>query len=404
MATPNVKEIPLTDVKIGMCLAESVKNKSGEEIYKAHFYFTSREQIINLLDNGIKAVKVDLQLSLAEYSEKPATGRRSRIIEKELSESETRFARVAELLPEIKEVFDSSEKVVQECMLAVRYGGALDKKSIARESKKILQIIQMDPQISFALLDLKNFDEYTYIHSINVAVLSLAFAIALKYPDERLLSLAQGSILHDIGKAKIPVEILNKPNALNEKEIKIMQTHPVLGVQAIQNDKFADEIVEEIVYYHHENFDGSGYPKRFSGGQMKRYASIVSIADFYDALTAKRVYKEPIVPHEAMKSIYKESGIKFDPRIVHHFIRTVGIYPIGSLVELSDGRIATVISFSNERLLEPTVRVLFYKKFPQRKSNDIISLTGSGLYIKGIYKDVDLRTIDIFNPDKKANP
>jgi len=401
--SPSIKEIPLTDVKIGMCLAEPAKNRSGEEIYKAHFYFTSREQIINLLDNGIKTVKVDLLMSLNNYTDKPTTVKKPTIVAKDL-DPEARFSYIAEILPEIKELFNKSEKVVRECMLAVRYGGALDKHSIREESKKILQMIQLDPQISFALLDLKNFDEYTYIHSVNVAVLSLAFALALRYPEEKLLSLAQGSILHDIGKAKIPLDILNKPDALNEKEIKIIQQHPVFGVQVVQNDRFVDDIVEEIIHYHHENYNGTGYPKHFSGSQMKRYASIVSIADFYDALTSKRVYKEKIDPHEAMKSIYRESGVKFDPRIVHHFIRVVGIYPIGSMVELSDGRVATVISFSSDRLLEPTVRILFHKKFPHRKSShDIISLVGSGLYIKNIYKDADIKTIDVFLPDKKVD-
>jgi putative nucleotidyltransferase with HDIG domain len=221
-------------------------------------------------------------------------------------------------------------------------------------------------------------------------VLSIAFASHIKFPPERLLSLGQGSILHDIGKAKVPLDILNKPDRLTESEFSVIKQHPNYGVEVVTRDNIDDEIIKEVILHHHEDFDGSGYPDRIGGQEMKKYASIVAVADFYDALTSKRVYKEVITPPDAIKMIFNLSGKKFDPRVVNHFVKTVGIYPVGSLVELNDHRIASVVSFSKNDLLKPVVKVLNTDK------QEIISLADSKLYIIDVCKGTDRKTMDIF--------
>ena len=387
-----IRAIPLNEVKIGMCLAEPTFDKSGAEIYKSNFYFTSREQIVNLLDKGVKTVKINFSLSLIDESNKKFKP----LIQKIEADPIKRFDRMKEFLPEVQELFKDTEKVVQDIMDSVRFGNALNKKSIKDQSANIVKIVQEDPQIAFTLLDLKNFDDYTYIHSVNVAVLSIAIALHLRFPEDKIQSIAQGSILHDIGKAKIPLDIINKPGKLTDDELKVIQRHPIIGSQIVRKDKINDNIIEEIIHYHHENYDGSGYPSKQQGVQMSRYASIVSIADYYDALTTKRPYKEILEPSEAIKNIYALTGTKFDPRVIHHFIRIVGVYPIGSMVELSDGRIATVISFTPDNLLKPVVKTLFNKKRPNTKTEEIIALTESQLFIKDVYKGKSIKALDVF--------
>ena len=387
-----IRNVALNEVKIGMCLAEPVCDQSGKEIYKNNFYFTSREQIVNLLDNGIKTVKINFALSLIDESNKKYTP----AIQKIELDPVKRFEKMKDLIPDVKALFDSTDKTIQEIMESARFGNTLNKKEIKDQSAKIVKIVQEDHQTAFTLLNLKNFDDYTYIHSVNVAVLSVAIAMHLKFPEDKIQSIAQGSILHDIGKAKVPLEIINKTGKLTDEELKVIQRHPVIGSQIIRKDKITDNIIEEIIHYHHENYDGTGYPNHTQGVQMSRFASIVSIADYYDALTTKRPYKEIFEPPEAIKNIYSVSGTKFDPRVVHHFIRIIGVYPIGSMVELSDGRIATVISFTPDNLLKPVVKTLFNKKRPNAKLEEIIALTDSPLYIKGVYKGKPMRVIDFF--------
>ena len=388
-----IRTVSLNEVKIGMCLAEPALDKTGKEIYKSNFYFTSRDQIINLLDNGIKTVKINFSLSLIDESNK----KYAPSVQKIEVDPIKRFDNMKDLIPEVKELFDATETIIKDIMDSARLGNTLNKKGIKDQSSKIVKLVQQDHQTAFALLDLKNFDDYTYVHSVNVAVLSVAIAMHLKFPEDKIISIAQGSILHDIGKAKIPLDIINKTGKLTEEELKVIQRHPVLGSQIVRKDKFTDSIIEEIIHYHHENFDGTGYPSKQQGVQMSRYASIVSIADYYDALTTKRPYKDIFEPSEAIKNIYSVSGTKFDPRVIHHFIRIVGVYPVGSMVELSDGRIGTVIAFTPDNLLKPVVKTLYNKKRPNTKVEEIVALADSSLSIKSVFKGKNVKSLEVFS-------
>jgi len=392
-----IKVIPLNDVKLGMCLAESVTDSANQVIYKKNFYFTSRDQIIQLLDHGVKTVKINLGLSIVEDRSKKEQQEIENKVKKELENPERRFKKMTNNIIETKEIYDHGEKVVEDVMTSVRFGKALDQKAVREETMRIFKDIQNDPMVSLALLDLKNFDEYTFIHSINVAVLSIALAHHIRFADERVTSVGQGSILHDVGKAKIPINILNKPDKLNDTEFRIMRKHPNFGVDVLVQENMDNDIVKEIILHHHEDFDGTGYPNRIGGTDMKRYASIVSIADFYDALTTQRVYKPALAPPEAIQMIFSLSGTKFDPRVVNHFIKVVGIYPVGSIVELSDHRIASVIAFSRESLLQPIVKTFFHKDTPKILNVEVISLVHSELYILGIYNDYIIKSTEIFS-------
>jgi len=391
-----IKTIPLKDVKIGMCLASSVITSADAEVYPAHFYFTSREQIVRLLDAGIKNVSVDFGLSIVDERDPKEQARVQSLVKKELENPEKRYEKMVESIGETKEIYDRGEKVVEDLMQSARFGNALNRKAIKEETAKLVKNVLKDPLVALTLLDLKNFNEYTYIHSVNVAVLSVAFALNVKFPEERMSYIGQGSILHDIGKARIPTEILNKPDKLSEFEFNIMQKHPILGVQLVEKDNIKNDVINEIILHHHEDYDGSGYPYKIGGPDMKRYASIVAIADFYDALTTERPYKAAMPPPEAIKIIFGLSGTKFDPRVVNHFVKTVGIYPIGSIVELNDGSIASVIAFSKENLLRPIVKILFDNKKQKLTEDSIISLVHSDLYVVGVYADFTTKTLDLF--------
>jgi putative nucleotidyltransferase with HDIG domain len=381
-------------------------DRNGNVLYKENFYFTSREQVINLLDHGIKSVKINLALSLVGTEQKPektstlkGSTPKKATAEKKVEPAKfdpiKRYEQLKASIAEVKEFYDEGEKLVANLMDSARFGKSLDKKSIQNHSGKILKNVQRDPQLAFALLSLKNYDQYTHVHSLNVAVLSVAFALHLRFSPEHLLSIAKGGILHDIGKAKLPQAIINKSGALDETEKRIIQKHPGLGVQVLQHDHIRDAIMEEIILSHHESYDGSGYPNRYQGNQVKRFASIVSVSDFYDALTTKRSYKSMLDPPEAMQIVYAQSGKKFDPRIINHFIKIVGIYPIGSMVELSDGRIAMVISFSYDQLLTPVVKTMFYKGNINRIDKEIISLSDSNIHITGVYKGGNHTMLDV---------
>ena len=188
------------------------------------------------------------------------------------------------------------------------------------------------------LANLKSLDDYMYRHSVNVAIFSVAFGQYLGLEDEELRLIGIAALFHDYGKALLPPTILNAPRKLNASEMQIMRTHVERGYEKLRNSgKFPNEVLAAILQ-HHERHDGSGYPNRLAGEEIGLYGRIISICDVYDALASKRVYKDAIHPKHALGTLFKMSENAWAPGFAEHFIKMVGIFPIGTAVLLSNGQ------------------------------------------------------------------
>ncbi|MCB5250184.1 MAG: HD-GYP domain-containing protein [Candidatus Cloacimonadales bacterium] len=382
----NIKKILLKDVKLGMCLADNVTDLVGRLIYKKGFYFTSREQVIRLYDEGVKSVSINLTASLIDTR---TDSQKAKVVDYSKKEIEMLHSKIENLDTEIeavKDIYKESQHIIEDLMHNARFGKALNQEIVQKQTVDILNSIKSNELALFSLINLKNFDEYTFTHSLNVSILASAFAWHLKFSEDKLISIGRGAFFHDIGKAKVPMSIINKPNTLNESERRIMQMHPSYGEQIFHHENMKSDIELGIITQHHENYDGSGYPNKLAVNQINKYAAIVAIADFYDAMTTERTYKQEVHPSEVVQIIYSLSAKKFDPRIVNHFIKTVGIYPVGSLVELNNNQIAIVKAFSKENLLKPIVETLIIKNGVLVSTGQLISLIDSELFIKSVYK------------------
>jgi len=382
----NIKKILLKDVKLGMCLADNVTDLVGRLIYKKGFYFTSREQVIRLYDEGVKSVSINLTASLIDTR---TDSQKAKVVDYSKKEIEMLHSKIENLDTEIeavKDIYKESQHIIEDLMHNARFGKALNQEIVQKQTVDILNSIKSNELALFSLINLKNFDEYTFTHSLNVSILASAFAWHLKFSEDKLISIGRGAFFHDIGKAKVPLSIINKPNILNESERRIMQMHPSYGEQIFHHENMKSDIELGIITQHHENYDGSGYPNKLAVNQINKYAAIVAIADFYDAMTTERTYKQEVHPSEVVQIIYSLSAKKFDPRIVNHFIKTVGIYPVGSLVELNNNQIAIVKAFSKENLLKPIVETLIIKNGVLVSTGQLISLIDSELFIKSVYK------------------
>ncbi|MDD3501664.1 MAG: HD-GYP domain-containing protein [Candidatus Cloacimonetes bacterium] len=382
----NIKKILLKDVKLGMCLADNVTDLVGRLIYKKGFYFTSREQVIRLYDEGVKSVSINLTASLIDTR---TDSQKAKVVDYSKKEIEMLHSKIENLDTEIeavKDIYKESQHIIEDLMHNARFGKALNQEIVQKQTVDILNSIKSNELALFSLINLKNFDEYTFTHSLNVSILASAFAWHLKFSEDKLISIGRGAFFHDIGKAKVPMSIINKPNTLNESERRIMQMHPSYGEQIFHHENMKSDIELGIITQHHENYDGSGYPNKLAVNQINKYAAIVAIADFYDAMTTERTYKQEVHPSEVVQIIYSLSAKKFDHRIVNHFIKTVGIYPVGSLVELNNNQIAIVKAFSKENLLKPIVETLIIKNGVLVSTGQLISLIDSELFIKSVYK------------------
>jgi HD-GYP domain-containing protein (c-di-GMP phosphodiesterase class II) len=230
--------------------------------------------------------------------------------------------------------------------------------SISNMSADLTEDLIRNPQVAFSLGKVQEADEYTFVHSFNVAVLTGFLTNRLHHDDRDFLqSVIMGALLHDMGKAKITLEILNKPGPLTTAEFGEMKRHPNLGISMALKAGVKDPVIISIIGGHHEKWSGKGYPNGKRGLDIPEPARISAIADVFDALTAKRVYKSSMSSRNAISLILKDAGIHFDAKIARELLVSLGLYPPGSIVGLSDGRTGIVVSGGGKDLVRPVVLI-----------------------------------------------
>lgn len=223
---------------------------------------------------------------------------------------------------------------------------------------EITDELSLQGDISVNLVSLRTTSDYTYKHSINVAILSVLTGIGLGLKRPMLRELAAAGLLHDIGKINIPPETMDKAGPLTEEEYELIKKHSEFGYEKIKNNISISSKTKMGVYMHHENINGTGYPMGLSGDQIYMFAKIIHIADVYDAITSERVYKKAQSPAEAIEFLMKNAGTMFQPEYVKAFITYIPVYPKGRNVILSDGTTAVVVENRQHHTLYPVVRRL----------------------------------------------
>lgn len=238
-------------------------------------------------------------------------------------------------------------------------GRPADLDATVRLTEHLADLIAADPAQALLLTTVKSYDEYTYHHMVNVCILSLALGRAIGLPRERAIALGIGGLLHDVGKVRVPQDVLQHDGALDEEQWRLVQRHPVDGAGLIlvtTGDPM--NVALSVVLEHHSAFDGSGYPSLSGRRGPSLPARLVAVADSFDALTSKRSYRKPEERRQALSLLQAGAGRAYDPRVVRTFVRLLGVFPVGSLVQLSAGEIAVVVRNHERLLARPTVRLV----------------------------------------------
>lgn len=224
-------------------------------------------------------------------------------------------------------------------------------------AKRIVEEIMEKGLVSLDMTDLRSYDDYTYAHSVNVAVLCCVIGTGMKLTLEELENLVTAAVLHDLGKLTIPMEILNKPGRLTQEEFQIMKSHAVRSYELLKDRRELSAFVKSAVLCHHENVDGSGYPLGTDASEQSLFIRILHVADVYDALIAKRPYKDPYSPYEACEYLMGGCGIMFDREVVTTLLNYVPLYPKGTEVVLSDRRKAVIYENAGIYNLRPILKL-----------------------------------------------
>lgn len=274
-------------------------------------------------------------------------------------------------------------------------GEKIDLKRARLVVNSMIDLIMQEEQMMVSMTAIKDYDEYTYYHSVNVSILAIAMGMKLGMNKKKLSELGISAFLHDIGKVTIPDDLLNKPTAFTNQEWAIMRGHPAQGVMTILGTMKMEAFTIRsaiVAYEHHRNYDGSGYPDMPGHFQLDLYSNIVTIADRFDAMTSARVYsRTPKPPEEALRILVESAGKDVDPVLIKLFVKIIGIFPIGTLVALDTMELGLVYRGNPDDPHRPMV-VLIADGQGRKVSNMFVDLTERGL--DGRYRRTVRKTLD----------
>ncbi|WP_405119855.1 HD-GYP domain-containing protein [Pseudomonas leptonychotis] len=376
-----LKCIAVADVRVGMYIHEFCGSWMDHPFWKSKFLLESEKDLLRIKASSISELWIDISKGLDVE-----VGAASASAEEVAAQTNAKLMAVVQNPPVIRSVSmdDELQRAVKLCANAkaavismfsdARMGQALQFEQAGELVEEISDSVMRHPNALISLARLKNADEYTYMHSVAVCALMIALARQLGLEDVQVREAGLAGLLHDIGKMAISNEILNKPDKLTDREFATMRNHPMAGSHMLIESKQVSALVLDVCLHHHEKMDGSGYPHRLAGEQISLYARMGAVCDVYDAITSDRAYRKGWDPAESIRKMAEWKG-HFDPVVFQAFVKTVGIYPVGSLVRLESGRIGVVMEQQTKSLLMPKVKVFFSAKSKAPIEQEVIDLS-----------------------------
>lgn len=338
--------IPISELKPGMRLTKDVRLKDGRLLLLAGFtikpLYIRKLEALNVQSVFVEEGPYEL---IEEYTE-----------EKLYKEAHTTIRKVFALVRDNREVdFSIVKKTVNE----------------------IIQMIISNETVMMQITGVRDIDNYTFLHCVDVCIYSVILGKKLGFSKDQLINLGMGAILHDIGKCKISLEILQKPGTLTDSEFATMKLHTVYGCEIIKSAYGLSAKIANIAFQHHEKWDGSGYPIGIKAEAIDPFSRIVTVADIYDALTADRIYKRRVLPHIAAEYIRNNASKLFDPYLVELFITNIAVYNEGTIVLLNTGEVGSVVSSESTSCAKQMIKIIANKAGPPVLQPYIVDLAQS---------------------------
>ncbi len=376
-----LKKIPVAQLTLGMHIHEFCGSWMDHPFWREDFIVDNIDDLRKIQTCSITEVWIDVAkgVDLAGPTKPEAEATIDAALERipQPKPVEARVSMAEEVQRAAKICARGKESVVSMFQEA-RMGKAVDHEAAGALVEEISSSVMRNPGALISLARLKTADDYTYMHSVAVCALMVALARQIGLDDKETHDAGMAGLLHDLGKAMMPMEVLNKPGKLTDEEFRIIKSHPVEGHRLLVEGGGAGEVSLDVCLHHHEKVDGSGYPKGLRGDEISLFAKMGAVCDVYDAITSNRPYKSGWDPAESIRKMTEWSQGHFDARVFQAFVKSIGIYPTGSLVKLASGRLGVVVEQSQKSLLAPTVKVFFSTKSKTYIPPETIDLSRAG--------------------------
>lgn len=363
-----IKKIEAKDLKPGMFIHDFNCDWMDDNPFPKNLLLKNNRQIRQIIQKGVKAVYIDTKRGLDDANapteaeiQKELNAQMLELADDHLpppSSTPHRTQAMEEELGRAHEVKKQARAMVGNVLEDARLGKQVAIGPVRGVVEGMVDSMFRNADAMLGLGQIKQKDEYTFMHSVNVGVFLMSFCRGTGVPEETIVDVGIGALLHDIGKMKTPLEVLNKKGRLTDDEFNIMRQHVEFSHILLEETPGISQAALQVAGQHHERFDGSGYPHKLKGKQISLFGQMAAIVDVYDAITSDRCYHKGMEPHVALQKMLEWSKHHFDLDLFQSFVRTVGIYPIGTLIRLENGLMGVVIQSNPESLLHPVINVI----------------------------------------------
>jgi putative nucleotidyltransferase with HDIG domain len=373
-----LKTIPTSKVTLGMHIHALNGAWIDHPFWKTKFVLVDIADLNKLKASQIKEVVIDISKGSDVAQEQPVMATQEEAapepIQPPIAKQEIKRVSALEERSQAKKILQDSKKAITSMFNDARIGKAVNPEAANSLVSEITSSVSRNQNALISLVRLKTKDDYTYMHSVAVCAFMIALAKELGLNETETRQAGMAGLLHDIGKAGISLDVLNKPGALTDEEFDLVKKHPEQGHAMLIQAQILDEVVLDVCLHHHEKINGAGYPHKLAGDNISLFAKMGAVCDVYDAVTSNRPYKAGWEPGISLQRMAQWEG-HFEPNIFKAFVRSIGIYPIGSMVKLKSGRLAVVIDQNEKSLLAPMVKVFFSTKSKMRIPTETLDLS-----------------------------